>query len=368
MVTPSLEPRRSGRRQNVGLGTTYGAFVSFAGSALCGAARRSPLLSARRVTRARRRRRGVVRASTAPLPPGGGDDDMPPNEMDEWFAALEAVFEEALLSYYEGAPLFSDAEFNALRDELEHLASAQMRLGSVENVFAQATSARDFDRRLRSELKMSEDEFSALKKRMVAAHPRLVRNPRGDKPLPLRALLPKFGKGSAPPPPPRLSEAVKLDSSGRVDERIKWLLFGDATEEKLKVAMLYFPAVLMSLVFMSLLTILFAMLDGEMSIQVSQAGRVRLGVLLYLVIVFTMWFSNKVTPLMLDFLDLGQPTLLRGNCPNCSSPVSCLFTGAVRNRDERKCSVCGAIVGFNRKWSKVYLASLGEEKKYSKPD
>lgn len=146
------------------------------------------------------------------------------------------------------------------------------------------------------------------------------------------------------------------------------LLFGDATEERLKIALLYLPAVLMSFVTASLLTILFALLDGEMHIQVSGAGRVRLGVLSCVVVMLTVWFSNNVTPVMLDFLDLGQPTLLRAGCPNCSSPVSCLFTGAARKRDERRCGVCGAIVGFNRKWSKVYLVAPPGDATYSNPD
>ncbi len=134
------------------------------------------------------------------------------------------------------------------------------------------------------------------------------------------------------------------------------------------MALLYFPAVLICLVATSLLTILFALLDGEMTILVSKAGRVRLGVLSYLVIMGTAWFSNKVTPLMLDFLDLGQPALLRGACPNCTSTVSCLFTGNGRNRDERKCSVCGAVIVFNKKWSKLYVVAVPGDKVYSKPD
>lgn len=113
----------------------------------------------------------------------------------------------------------------------------------------------------------------------------------------------------------------------------------------------------MSFITASVLTILFALLDGEMKIYVTTAGRFRLGILSYVVVMLTVWFSNQVTPFMLDYLDLGQPTLIRGDCPICAAPVSCLFTGAARTRDERKCNVCGSTVGFNRKWCKIYLVS-----------
>lgn len=135
------------------------------------------------------------------------------------------------------------------------------------------------------------------------------------------------------------------------------MIFTDANEERLKILLLYLPAVLMSFVTASVLTILFALLDGEMTISVSAAGRFRLGILSYVVVMLTVYISNQVTPLMLDYLDLGQPTLLRGECPSCRAAVSCLFTGAVRVRDERVCGVCGCTVGFNRRWSKIYLVS-----------
>lgn len=146
------------------------------------------------------------------------------------------------------------------------------------------------------------------------------------------------------------------------------LLFSDASEERFKILLLYLPAVLMSFITASVFTILFALLDGEMKITVTSAGRFRLGILSYVVALLTIWFSNQVTPVMLDYLDLGQPTLMRGDCPICSAPVSCLFTGAVRSRDERKCRACGAVVGFNRRWSKVYLVSPPVSRKYQDPD
>lgn len=146
------------------------------------------------------------------------------------------------------------------------------------------------------------------------------------------------------------------------------LLFSDTSEERLKIILLYLPAVVMSFVTASVFTILFALLDGEMRITVTSAGRFRLGILSYVVVLLTYWFSNQVTPVMLDYLDLGRPSLLRAECPMCGSSVSCLFTGAVRNRDERICSVCGATVGFNRKWNKSYLVSPPDAKKYQDPD
>ncbi len=133
------------------------------------------------------------------------------NEMDEWFASLEGMFAEALASYYEGAPLFSDAEFYALKDELEHLAAAQLRLGSMEKVWVQATSARDFDRRMQKELRISEEEYSALKK-AVEKRPGVLRPQRAGAPLPVPRAL----------PPRKVGNAEKIDATGRVDERIRW--------------------------------------------------------------------------------------------------------------------------------------------------
>lgn len=132
--------------------------------------------------------------------------------------------------------------------------------------------------------------------------------------------------------------------------------------------LLYLPAALMSFVTASVFTILFALLDGEMRITVTNAGRFRLGILSYVVVMLTFWLSNQVTPVMLDYLDLGQPSLMRGECPICGLPVSCLFTGAARSRDERKCRACGSVVGFNKKWSKIYLVSPPRTRKYQQPD
>lgn len=146
------------------------------------------------------------------------------------------------------------------------------------------------------------------------------------------------------------------------------LLFSDATEERLKIMLLYLPAVVMCFVTASVFTILFALLDGEMTISVTPAGRFRLGILSYVVVALTFYFSNQVTPVMLDYLDLGQPSLMRGSCPICTDSVSCLFTGAARVRDERKCGRCGAIVGFNRKWNKVYLVSTPGSQVRQQPD
>lgn len=331
---------------------------------------------------------------------GNGNENPVENEMEEWYGAIEAVFTEALISYYEFAPLYSDAEFNALRDEVDHLASAQMRLGRVENVWMSATSARDFDRRMQNELDMSTAEYEALKAKIIAKNPHIMKKNKPRNRNDIRSILPSARKAllgssdddsnnsnsninsninsngnsnsssnnsSSDPSNGRDAQQIKWKES---DSRLKWFLFGDATEEKLKVAMLYFPAVLMCLVAISLLTILFANLDGEMRISVSHKGQVRLGVLTYIAIASTAYLSDKITPIIMEYLDLGQPTLLRGECPNCGSNISCLFTGQNRSRDERKCKVCGATVGFNRNYSKVFLVdSPGSgKKKYRSPD
>lgn len=146
------------------------------------------------------------------------------------------------------------------------------------------------------------------------------------------------------------------------------LLFSDASEERFKILLLYLPAVVMSFVTASVFTILFALLDGEMKITVTTAGQFRLSILSYVVVMLTFWFSNQVTPFMLDYLDLGHPTLMRGECPRCSAPVSCLFTGAARTRDERRCNMCDTTVGFNRKWSKVYMVAPPGARKFQDPD
>lgn len=297
--------------------------------------------------------------------------------MEEWYGAIEAVFTEALISYYEIAPLYSDSEFNALREEVDHLASAQMRLGRVENVWMSATSARDFDRRMQSELDMSTAEYEALKARVIAKNPHITKKKRRNKHNNIRSILPSARKAlmGSFDSEDNIGGTSKAKDAEQIqwkesDSRLKWFLFGDATEEKLKVAMLYFPAVLMCLVAISLLTILFANLDGEMTISVSHKGQVRLGVLTYIAIASTAYFSDRITPIVMEYLDLGQPTLLRGDCPNCTSNISCLFTGQTRTRDERKCKVCGATVGFNRKYSKVFLVDApgSKKKKLRSPD
>lgn len=146
------------------------------------------------------------------------------------------------------------------------------------------------------------------------------------------------------------------------------LLFSDASEERLKIMLLYLPAVVMSFMTASFFTILFALLDGEMRITITNTGRFRLGILSYVVVAGTFWLSNKVTPVMLEYLDLGQPSLMRGACPICGASVSCLFTGSARSRDERKCGVCGSVVGFNRRYSKLYLVSAPGGQSFEQPD
>lgn len=141
-------------------------------------------------------------------------------EPDEWVSALEGLFLEALKTYYQGTPMFSDSEFNTLRDELEHLGLAQIRLGAMEKIWVQATSARDFDRRVREEFEMSEDEFTNLKnkllkngsvKRPTATMERTSPTQRNANDRPLLPQRDNF-----------LKDAQKIEAGERVDERIKW--------------------------------------------------------------------------------------------------------------------------------------------------
>lgn len=148
--------------------------------------------------------------------PNGEND-----ERDEWMSALEGLFIEALKAYYQGTPMFSDREFNTLRDELEHLGLAQIRLGSMEKIWVQATSARDFDRRVREEFEMSEDELNNLKNKLLKSG--TVKRPTAtmERTSPTqrnntneRPLLPQMNKF--------LKDAQKIEAGERVDERIKW--------------------------------------------------------------------------------------------------------------------------------------------------
>lgn len=238
----------------------------------------------------------------------------------------------------------------------------------MEKVWVAASQERDFDRRVRGELGLSRADLEAMKGNLMDVARRRRDDEAGKR---LAAAAEKPGLELFAPRGARsfgVSDADVLDSDRSVNERLRWLLFGDATEERLKVVLLYLPAVLASFVTATFFTVLFALLDGEMKITVSQVGRFRLGIMSYVVVASTFWFSNKVTPASLEFLDLGKPQLMRGSCPNCHTAVSCLFTGCHRVRDERKCKSCGATVGFNSRWKKVYMVSPPGARKYSPPD
>lgn len=151
-----------------------------------------------------------VASSTPPEEPSSSDFD----SMNEWVMALEGLFLEALKTYYQGTPMFTDSEFETLREELEHLGSAHVRLDAMEKLWVQATSARDFDRRVREEFEMSEDDLTALKNKLMMNG--TVKRPsfdgdakNGRNKLPL--LRGKF-----------LTDAKKLDADANVDERLKW--------------------------------------------------------------------------------------------------------------------------------------------------
>jgi hypothetical protein len=310
-----------------------------------------------------------LRSSTS----GSGNADESAGEMEgQYLGGLEVMFEEALMSLYSDAPLFSESEFLTLRDELEHLGASSIRLNSMEKIWIMASQERDFDRRIRKELELSEGDLAQIKAKLLksADKRRLAEKEQGQK----RAIA---NSNSNPglelfsPRPVRsfgLADAEVVGAGGDVGDRVRFLLFGDATEERLKIAILYLPALLLSFISVTAASLFFAYLDGEMTIKISDVGRVRLGITSYVVAVLTVFFSNKFTPAALEFLDLGQPSLIRGSCPNCTNSVSCLFTGNTRVRDERKCSVCGAMVGFNQKHSKIYLVSSPGARKYSKPD
>lgn len=134
--------------------------------------------------------------------------------MDEWVLALETLFLEALKTYYQGTPMFSDSEFETLREELEHLGSTQVRLVAMEKIWVQATSARDFDRRVKEEFEMSEDELVRLKNKLLRSG--TVQRPRMDQGRGKQRVVKMLGGK------PFLKDATKIEAGERVDERLKW--------------------------------------------------------------------------------------------------------------------------------------------------
>lgn len=158
------------------------------------------------------------------------------HEQDEWVLALEDLMIEALRAYYEGTPFFTDAEFNTLRDELQHLGIAQLRLPEFESLWVQATSSRDLDRRIRNEFNLSEDDLTSLKSRLRAAggilhptiaKPRSHRNGSASNSSTSSDSTPT--KPNHPKLPPTASidsqytgNAQKIDCDGSVNERVKW--------------------------------------------------------------------------------------------------------------------------------------------------
>lgn len=225
-------------------------------------------------TRRSRRVASVRMGATDGADAGDGDNgDFEGDEADVdggWAEGLEAMFEEALLSFYEGAPLFSEAEFQTLRDELEFLGSSSVRLSRMEKVWVAASQERDFDRRVRRELELSPADLDEMKKRLLTAA-RKRREEEKEKRLAEAAKTP--GMELFTPRQVRsfsLTDAQILDSSNRVDERLRWLLFGDASEERLKIVLLYLPAVLMSFVTATFFTVLFALLDGVSVLPLSR--------------------------------------------------------------------------------------------------
>ena len=254
---------------------------------------------------------------------GGGTPDT-----GSYRGALESLFLEALRSYYEGHPVLTEDEFKTLRDELEHLGSSSIRLNDLEKLWVQATQQRDFDRKLLSEFRLSPEELESLKE--------------------------KLGAGGTD----NIDIQTVMNSRSRVDQRLLYLLFGDAVEDRLKIVLMYAPAVLLCV--SSFLG--FALLDlyflGHVHLTFDDQFAMRASLLMMFAALGTIWFSNFLTPRMLNYLDLGSPEVVRGACPNCGQQVTCLFTSASgKRRDERRCKKCGAIVGFNLIRKKVFLVS-----------
>lgn len=258
----------------------------------------------------------------------------------EFRGALESLFLEALRSYYEGNPVLTDAEFKTLRDELEHLGSSSVRLNDLEKVWVQATQQRDFDRKLRREFRMSKGDLARLKE--------------------------KLGAGGTE----TIDAQGVINSDSRVDQRLLYLLFDNAAQDRLKIALLYAPAVLLCVSVLLGAALLDLISLGHVQFSYDEQFRARAPLLAAMATLGTLWFANYLTPRMLSYLDLGSPHVVRGPCPNCKAPVTCLFTSSAgRKRDERKCKRCGALVGFNVERKKVFLvARPADAGRKSKPD
>lgn len=162
---------------------------------------------------------------------------------------------------------FTDDEFQTLRDELEHLGTSSVRLGRMETAWVAASQERDFDRRVQGELGLSRAELDAMKGDLLAAA--RARRKDGEGRLPaadadadadggaggkesgagMQLFAPSTARSFG------VADADVIDSDRGVGERLQWLVFGDATEEKLKVVLLYLPAVLMSFVTATFFTV-----------------------------------------------------------------------------------------------------------------
>jgi len=277
---------------------------------------------------------------------------------EEELAALETLFLEGLLSYYEGTPMFSEEEFHTLRDELEHLGSTSTRLHNMEVMWVQAAQQRDFDRNFQNEFELSQSEMKSLKAKLLEE--RKARPPLAED-LAL-ATKRKIQQRS-------LVRRAAKESDAALDSSLRYLLFGDATLDRFKLMVLYAPAALLAGIFSSIMAISFFLFDGEVEVRISDIGRLRFFLLLAVIVYGVGWFTNFVTPRILKYLDLGHPLLLKGHCPQCGSMVSCLFTSSeTRIRDERVCGKCNALVGFNHRWRKVYLVRPSSSQTKMEPD
>eukprot|EP00871_Galdieria_phlegrea_P002342 jgi/Galph1/3108/GphlegSOOS_G1778.1 len=256
------------------------------------------------------------------------------------------IGEKVSHSYYEGTPMFSEEEFHTLRDELEHLGSTSTRLHNMEIMWLQASQQRDFDRTFQHEFELTQSEMKSLKDKLLEE--RKARPPLAED-LALAAKR-RIQQRSLTRVPKRLSSDAALDDS------LRYLLFGDAIFDRMKLLVLYAPAALLAGIISSFVAVSFFLFDGEVKVHISDIGRLRFLLLLAVIVYGVGWFTNIVTPRILRYLDLGHPLLLKGHCPQCGSSISCLFTSSeTRIRDERVCSKCNALVGFNHRWRKVYL-------------
>uniref|UniRef100_A0A7S1TAJ6 Uncharacterized protein n=2 Tax=Compsopogon caeruleus TaxID=31354 RepID=A0A7S1TAJ6_9RHOD len=227
---------------------------------------------------------------------------------------------------------------------MSFLGAESVRLGAMERAWVVAAQQQEFDRTFKNEFNLTDEELRRIKEAVEKVHRQSRTRTSGN-------------------------DAEQYSADSDPGPRLQYLLFGDAVQERLKIFLIYAPAAISSVLACSIISVLFLLFDGEVVLNITTVGRLRLGLASAVVATLTIWFTNTVTPVLLDYLDLGRPILMKGNCPNCSETTSCLFTSSTsRVRAERRCRNCKSVLAFNRKWNKIYIVEHPRSRPLRRPD